>query len=92
MPFVENSFKHSLSTMRGEVHIKIRINAEPDVVKLYIENDIGEKRSEFSIGTGISNVKRQLELLFKDAYSLDIQQSAEKYVVSLEIPTLKSYG
>jgi two-component system LytT family sensor kinase len=92
MPFVENSCKHSLSTMRGQVHIKIQINAEPDVIRLYIENDIGEKRSEFSLGTGISNVKRQLELLFKNAYSLNIHQGAEKYVVSLEIPTLKSHG
>jgi two-component system LytT family sensor kinase len=92
MPFVENSCKHSLSTLRGQVHIKIRIVADPEVVKLNIENDIGEKRSEFSIGTGISNVKRQLELLFKDAYSLQINQSADKYIVSLEIPTLKSNG
>ncbi len=92
MPFVENSCKHSLSTTRGQVHIKIQIHAEPDLVKLYIENDVGEKRSEFSLGTGISNVKRQLELLFKNAYSLNIKQVAEKYTVSLEIPTLKSHG
>ncbi len=90
MPFVENSCKHSLSTMRGEVHIKIQINAGPDAVTLSIENDVDEKRSDYSMGKGIANVKRQLELLYKDAYSLNIYQDTEKYAVRLEIPTIKN--
>jgi two-component system LytT family sensor kinase len=91
MPFVENSCKHSLSSMRGQVRIKIHIDAAPDVVKLYIENDVGDKRSNLSIGTGITNVKKQLELLFKGAYSLIIREEADKYIVRLEMPTLKSH-
>ncbi|GHN00633.1 histidine kinase [Cytophagales bacterium WSM2-2] len=89
LPFVENSCKHTLSTIRGEIHIKVRIKAENNSVNLFVENELSTARNGSSRGIGINNIKRQLELLYDKDYKLDILQNNGMFAVHLEIPTLK---
>ena len=37
-------------------------------------------------GVGLSNVRRRLDLLFPDDYTLDIKETEDIYTVKLEIP------
>lgn len=37
-------------------------------------------------GVGLSNVRRRLDLLFPNDYTLDIKEEEDTYTVKLEIP------
>ncbi|MEO8472447.1 MAG: histidine kinase [Chryseolinea sp.] len=87
LPFVENSFKHSLNNVRGVVTIDVRITVSSDDILLSVENDhIPGVVQSNNTGKGIGNVKRQLELLYDKNYKLNIIDSERKYQVSLSIP------
>lgn len=88
LPFVENSFKHTLSSQRGVIPIKIRIDSKKNYVHLMVENNVTRIGAPLAPehGLGIKNVRRQLELLFDKNFELDITEG-DKYIVRLTIPT-----
>lgn len=94
LPFVENSFKHTLLNKRGAITIDISIRGEEDRLHLLIGNDNDTssptQRNGHKHGHGISNIRRQLDLLYGKEYALNVDASQEKYVVSLYIPAKKS--
>ena len=89
LPFVENSFKHTLSQQPGLIPIGIRISSDGGYISLHVENNIATKSVDIinRDGMGIRNVRKQLELLFDQDYKLDISMNG-KYVVNLQIPSL----
>ena len=89
LPFVENSFKHTLSRQPGRIPIAIRISSDGEHILLRVENNIAEKTVDVVSrdGMGIRNVRKQLELLFGQNYKLDISANG-KYIVNLSVPTL----
>jgi len=91
LPFVENSFKHTLLNKRGPVTIDIAIQGEADRLHLLIGNDrvaapAAPLRNGHKHGQGIPNIRKQLELLYGKAYALHVDESQDRYVVSLSIP------
>ena len=87
LPFVENSFKHTLSSQPGVIPILIRVNAEKNRVHLRVENDVTKYAQPIAPdhGLGIKNVRKQLELLFDKNFKLDITEG-DKYIVNLSVP------
>ncbi|QJD96221.1 histidine kinase [Mucilaginibacter robiniae] len=72
LPFVENAFKHGVSSIQ-ESHIVIHITQHADRVILKVRNTIHQTRSnseEQSNGIGIANTTRRLDLLYPDKYTL----------------------
>jgi len=90
LPFVENSCKHSLRSQRGNIHIKIKITSANNTVSLFVENDLPETppSDNIKVGVGIQNVRRQLELLYNNQFTLHIDDTSHKYTVNLKVPTL----
>lgn len=87
LPFVENSFKHSLNNVRGVVNIDVRITIGAEDILLLVQNDhIPGTSQNNGNGKGIANARRQLELLYDDTYRLDLKNMDGKYQVSLSIP------
>jgi LytS/YehU family sensor histidine kinase len=83
IPFVENAVKHSL-TAKGESEITITFSTKKDYLHFHCENTkptapIKQKTG----GLGLKNVKRRLDLLYGSAYTLEIVDSEEKYIVNL---------
>lgn len=85
LPFVENSFKHALRNVRGMVRIVIHIEASARHVRLMVENDHVSGNGNGQ-GTGIANIRRQLELLYNNDYSLDISDADNKFRITLSVP------
>ena len=90
LPFVENSFKHSLQNNRGPIQIVIEIGMKDDRISLFVENNNhlnGTPRvNGHHSGKGNANTKRQLDLLYGHNYSLSIDDRNDKYQVMLTIP------
>ncbi|MPR33961.1 sensor protein lytS [Cytophagaceae bacterium SJW1-29] len=85
-PFVENAFKHGIS-LRQPSWIYITLTL--DATKLYfkVHNSIhpktGNDPEENHSGIGLENVRKRLDLLYPNRYSLDIQATERDYFVSL---------
>ena len=82
--FVENAFKHGVGRKRDSfIHIDVTLNHQ--TLQATICNSVhptaGGKK-----GIGLENVRRRLEHIFDTRYSLDIEQTEEKYCVNLKIP------
>lgn len=90
LPFVENCFKHGISSQKYS-KIKIQIKIQEKHVYLNTAN-FNFKSSEntpegAANGIGLTNTKRRLELLYKEKHNLDIDDKnpENEYRVNLKI-------
>lgn len=85
LPFVENSFKHGrLKT--GKLAINIELTVKQEQVIFSIENT-SSKSEHSEDGIGLQNIKKRLDLLYKDDYILTLLDTDDLFRVGL---TLKS--
>jgi len=86
LPLVENAFKHGVSNTRFDSFVNMNIELQNGVLNFNIENSKeGNHDEEIQDGIGLSNVKRQLELLYPDKYKLIINNESSRFVVELII-------
>jgi len=85
IPLVENAFKHGVSETRGEPFIDIHLSVNQRRLIFLVKNS-SETFSEWSAkeNIGLSNLRRQLELLYTD-YDLSVQQSEWVFTATLKI-------
>ena len=85
LPFVENAFKHGASENRFESHIHIDMKLQNSVLNFNIENTKENNDNQtVQENIGLSNVKRQLELMYKD-YDMQVQHENSFFKVHLTI-------
>ncbi|MBN9381832.1 MAG: histidine kinase [Chitinophagaceae bacterium] len=72
IPFVENAFKFSSHEENRENEIVISLAQKGNKITFECRNSY-EKEDRLEGGIGLNNVKRRLELLYKDRYDLDIK-------------------
>lgn len=90
LPFVENAFKHGASEELDDSWISIDLSKREENLTLKVENSKSiqneqDDRFEYKQGIGLKNVKRRLEILYPAAYSLDIHESSESFLVVLKL-------
>ncbi len=84
-PFVENAFKHGISSIKQSfIHIDLSVDNNQLVCNVVNSNN---HKNEDSGGIGLENIQKRLQLLFGDKYSLKIENTAETYTTTLTIPT-----
>ena len=85
--FVENAFKHGIS-YRTKSFVEISLQPHGDRLLFSCRNSRPEIKHDENMkgGVGLSNVRRRLDLLFPDDYTLDIKETEDIYTVKLEIP------
>jgi two-component system, LytTR family, sensor kinase len=86
VPLIENAFKHGVSETGYEPFVKIHLSIINQKLSFMVENSIGFVSNELQVkeNIGLSNLRRQLELLFKD-YKLNIEKNETVFSVNLEI-------
>jgi len=91
LPLVENAFKHGVSETRFDAIIYINIDLRDSYLNFCIENTIENGTTGKENGSiGLSNIKRQLELMYKD-YKINVESGSETFKVNIAI-NLDSYG
>lgn len=86
LPFVENSFKHG-ALKNSILSIKINLNFQDNVLKFYIENNASVE-NQSKKGIGLDNLKKRLNLLYKDNYTLHISSDEDLFKVNLSLKTI----
>jgi two-component system, LytTR family, sensor kinase len=93
-PFVENCFKHGVSTDLENPFISILISAQPDKLELITENSKGngvtQNNDAYQSGIGMKNVIRRLEISYPDKYKLEINDIPGRYTVHLTMNLSKT--
>jgi len=87
LPFIENCFKHGTSKVLNNpwVNLKMELQGTSLFMKLMNGKKTSNDPNDCRKGTGIENVKRRLDLLYKDRYNLQINEDEEVFVVNLSI-------
>jgi two-component system LytT family sensor kinase len=83
IPFVENSFKHG-AIIDGCLAIMIAVKRNSEMLFFEVENSVLEKTND-STGIGLENIKKRLEMLYPNAYTLEINRTDKLFKVQLAI-------
>ena len=89
--FVENAFKHGISIKKTSM-IEISFQIEKERLVLHVRNNNFAHQSINGIdeksGIGLENIKKRLQLTYKDDYTLFIKEDENWYEITLNIPIL----
>ena len=87
MPLVENSFKHGVSETRERPFVDIHLSVKKRELLFIVKNSIepsSASAEQVRENIGLTNLRRQLELLFND-YNLVAQPQINSFVTTLRI-------
>ena len=87
LPFLENAFKHGTSQQIDQCWIRLDLAIKEDTMYFKLVNSVDPALSKSSKvgGLGLSNVKRRLDLLYKENYKFQTSMQEEVFIVSLNI-------
>jgi len=86
LPFIENAIKHGPDRSRKDAWIDVSLTIEDGVLGFVVANGVNKNSAESPKGgIGLQNVKRRLELRYKDRYTLNMSDNLNSYSVVLEI-------
>jgi two-component system, LytTR family, sensor kinase len=88
LPFIENCFKHGASKDRINPSIHIRLEIHSDFLFLKVVNSVpAEKKNTMpeSVGIGLKNVQRRLELIYPGKHELFILPGKKIFSVECKI-------
>lgn len=86
IPLVENAFKHGTAETRINPSIQISIQLKKQQLHMQVTNTTEQVTEQSGIKEriGLSNLRRQLELLYTD-YGLTLQQQSSRFTATLNI-------
>jgi LytS/YehU family sensor histidine kinase len=86
IPLVENAFKHGVSESRNQPFVDIHLSVNKRQLTYVVKNSSEGFPEDATVkeNIGLSNLRRQLELLYKD-YNLSVQQDESVFTATLKI-------
>jgi two-component system, LytTR family, sensor kinase len=85
--FVENAFKHGSKKVESPgIIVDLKVTEGKiifEVMNYFKANDVSNV--DITGGIGLQNIRRRLELLYKEKHQLEISKTEDKYIVKLEI-------
>jgi two-component system LytT family sensor kinase len=86
MPLVENAFKHGVSESRTRPFVDIHLSVQQRQLGFFVKNssEVSHTPGNVKENIGLSNLRRQLELLYSD-YQLSVQQNEAVFTATLKI-------
>lgn len=86
IPLVENAFKHGVSETRGRPFVDIHLTLKERRLQFVVKNstELPKDATPVREHIGLSNLRRQLELLYKE-YKLELEQGELEFKAVLTI-------
>jgi len=86
MPLVENAFKHGVSETRNSPFVDIHLSINNRELFFIVKNSTEQSPAGPMVkeNIGLSNLRRQLELLYKD-FNLSVTQESSVFAATLKI-------
>ncbi|HWK06779.1 MAG TPA: histidine kinase [Puia sp.] len=86
IPLVENAFKHGASETRNQPFVDIHLSVVKRQLAFFVRNSTEEFSGDSKVkeNIGLSNLRRQLELLYTD-YNISLEQRVSEFSATLKI-------
>lgn len=86
IPLVENAFKHGASETRNRPFVDIHLSVKQRQLAFFVKNSTDDYPEDRTVkeNIGLSNLRRQLELLYTD-FNLSVQQGNSVFTTALKI-------
>jgi sensor histidine kinase YesM len=85
IPLVENAFKHGVSETRGSAFVDIHLSVNQRQLKFIVRNSFdGSAERTVKENIGLSNIRRQLELLYKE-FDMSVANGDSVFTATLRI-------
>lgn len=88
-PFVENAFKHGAKSADSDNYVYVKVRVDRNHFYFNIVNNKSDNYFELNPenqgGIGLINVRRRLDLLYKDGYNLNLKSTPNDFIVELDI-------
>ncbi len=84
VPLVENAFKHGVSETGNNAFLIIKLAVNNSHLKFCVENSAGSEDKPIVENIGLTNLRRQLGLLYSD-YDLDVRHRDSVFTAELKI-------
>lgn len=88
LPLIENAFKHG-KPVDGKLKCNFSLSLEENIIHFKAENSSGNTGADNS-GIGLKNLRRRLDLLYGEKYSLNLGFNNESFLAELIIPRAKT--
>lgn len=89
--FLENAFKHGISYTKSSF-VSVRLAIENNSIVFCCMNSRNNpKDTTKKEGIGLENVRRRLDIIYGDRYTLEIEQTDTVYNVNLILPITSAY-
>lgn len=89
MSIVENAFKHGASGDTNLPKIDIDIKEQDGIINCRVWNtksdEKGELNDAYKVGIGLSNIKRQLHLLYPNQHNLIVDDQSDTFTIQLTL-------
>lgn len=82
---LENAFKHGLENLRENAFVHVKLVANEDNINFIVTNNFDISNTSEETGIGLKNLKRRLELAYRDKYSLSLNQEGGIYKAHLSL-------
>ncbi len=87
--FIENAFKHSKNSLDKSIFLDISLKINNEKIMFSIMNSCNSLKEKRSVnadgGLGLANVKKRLQLLYPNEYSLNEEISDNSFSVKLQL-------
>ncbi len=86
IPFVENAFKHGSNVANPSIYISLSL--QNGLLQFEVKNttaEMGNSPKDPASGIGLANIRRRLDLLYPNAHTLEITQTAGQFRVVLKV-------
>jgi two-component system LytT family sensor kinase len=87
IPFVENAFKHGVGMIKNPI-VKVTLEASSYGINFKVLNKFNPTQNDgkdASSGIGLQNVRRRLDLLYKDLYALKTYTEDDWFIADLKL-------
>lgn len=82
---VENAFKHGLENLEKNAYIHMHLTESKNEVNFTIENNFENQGTQNTVGIGLKNLKRRLELVYPNAHTLKFDITNNVYSAKLSL-------
>ena len=88
IPMIENVFKHGIDKRRDDNFIAVHIMEMESALQIQVKNRMPSKPLQMknNPGTGISNLQKRLQLLYKNNHQLSVEATDDLFICELKIP------
>ncbi len=82
---VENAFKHGVEKLRDSTFVRLSLEALEGRIRFKITNNYDLEEEVSENGIGLENLKRRLEIGYKDLHKLEVKREAGVFTADLSL-------